>query len=376
MKKLFVALTLIAILGMVGYRLAMRSEKEAAVKARTAEVVAPAVKAEAIANRMINARVVITGTIRPQNEVDITARVAGRVTDVKAVMSSKVKKGQVLAVIEPDIYALQLKQAQGALEGAKANLMTAQKNAESAETLAKTNNIADLALTQARSGLVAARAAVMQAEAAVGLARENFENTRVTSPIDGVVTRKNVSIGAMVGPGGAGPQSALFQVQNLSLLKLEASIDEKEVPFVKLGQTVMFEVDAFPGEKFEGKVALLSPSLDPVSRRASLEITINNAAGRLYANMFARGEIQQPAASETLSMPLAALVKGASTPTVYVLEGDSAKSRAVVLGANDGIYAEVREGLKDGEQVVTNGQTLLADGMKVTLQGAPAEAKN
>lgn len=366
MKKVVAIVFVLALLGLIGYRITLNKANQAAVASRSQEVVIPSVSVEAVANRQLIPKVVITGNIRPHNEVDIVSRASGRIISVKFRVGDKVKKGDVLALVEQDIAVQQVKQARGALEAARANLMNAQRSNQSAEALGKESSIAEVQLVGSRAGLKAAEAGVMQTEAAVALAEENLKNTRLTSPIDGVVTKKNVNEGMMVNPG-AGPGSVLFQIQSLAELKLESNVDEREVKFVKAGQPVSFEVDAWPGEKFTGKVTVISPSLDSATRRAAIEIAVDNAAGKLFANMFAQGQLLPSESRETLTIPKTALVRGKEIPQVYVIKDETAELRTIRVGETDGTYLAVLEGLTAGEQVVVSGQSRVVEGGKVQI---------
>lgn len=372
MKKLFGILVVLVLVGLIGYRIQDKMAKNEAAAARSETKEVPAVTAEAAMLREIAPRVVITGNIRPENEVDIVTKTAGRVIAVKVKLGDKVKAGEVLALLEQDIAIQQVKQARGALEAAQANLMNARRSNESAEALGKENSISENQLIASRAGLKGAQAGVMQAEAALALAQENLENTRLTTPIDGVVTKKNVNLGAMVSPGTMGAAAILFQVQNISRLKLESSVDEREVRFIQVGQPVRFSVDALAGQTFNGKVRLISPSLDATTRRAAMEVEIDNSDGKLFAYMFAQGEILPKESQQVLAIPTSALVRGKSTPTVFVLKDEGVSLRELSVGASDGTYLAVIKGLSEGEQVVTSGQTRLTDGMQVKLTSTPA----
>lgn len=372
MKKVLGILTVLVLVGLIGYRIQDKTAKNEAAAARSETKEVPAITAEAVAMRDIAPRVLITGNIRPENEVDVVTKAAGRIIAVKVKLGDKVKAGEVLALLEQDVAMQQVKQARGALEGAQANLMNAKRNNESAEALGKENSISENQLVASRAGLKSAQAGVMQAEAALALAQENLENTRLTTPIDGVVTKKNVNLGAMVSPGGMGPSAILFQVQNISRLKLESSVDEREVRFIQVGQPVRFSVDALAGQTFNGKVRLLSPSLDATTRRAAMEVEIDNSDGKLFAYMFAQGEILPKESQQVLAIPASALVRGKSTPTVFVLKDEQVTMREVGIGAGDGTYVAVTKGLTDGEQVVTSGHTRLTDGMQVKLTSSAA----
>ena len=367
MKKMILIVTVLLLAGLIGYRLTSKMSNDAAVDARSKVVTLPSVTASPVERRALSTRVLITGNIRPVNEADIFARVGGPITKVLVEVGDVVEKGQTLAVIESDMYSLQVQQAQAALQMAEAGLSSTQRGADSAESLAKSQNISDVGLTQARSGLAASRAQVAQAKAALAMARENLSNSHITSPIAGVVTRRLAQVGMMVAPAAMNPAAALFQVQDRSHLKIDATIDEREVAFVKPGMAVAVQADAWPNESFQGTVRLVAPTLDPISHRAQVEVTLEDAGGKLLANMFARGTLAQSTEAEGLAIPEAALVKGASKPSVYVLEGDKVSLREVSLGVSDGGYVAVLSGLSEGDTIVPTGHSRLADGMQVEV---------
>src|SRR5207248_6623405 len=131
-----------------------------------------------------------------------------------------------------------------------------------------------------------AEAQVAQAEAAAGLAAQQLENSRIESPISGTVIRRPVNVGAFVGP-----QTVAFTLQDVAALKLESSVDAAGFARLVKGAEAEVVIDSLPGETFKGKVTLLSPSLDAQTRRASVELEIDNSSGRLLPNMFARAEV-------------------------------------------------------------------------------------
>lgn len=374
MKNVVLGAIVVGLVGFTAFRIQSKIETSAAVQARAAEVVVPPVTAAKAEMRAISPKVVLTGAIRPANEVDVVSRTSGRVVSVSKRVGDSVRAGEVLAMVEQDVALLQVRQASAALEAAQANLMNAQRNAESAEALAKDANIPDVQLVGSRAGLKAAQAQVRSTEVALELAKNTLENTRITSPISGVVTRKNVNVGAMVSPGGAGPSAILFQVQDTSRLKLEATVEERELQFVKIGAPVKIRVDAWEGETFGGKVSALSPSLDAVSRRAFVEVEVEPVQGKLRPNMFAQGELVQEGLRQVLAIPRTALVRGKEVPTVFLLKDSSVESKEIRLGASDGQYVAVLEGVQEGEAVVTSGQSRLSEGLKVVVMNQTTEA--
>lgn len=368
MKKWVGVLAGVALLLVVAWRISAKVKLDKEVAARAEQVAVPTVKTTSPVRKQVAGTVKITGTVRSEHEVDVVSRAMGPLVAVKATLGEAVTEGQVLALVEQDTAAIQLRQASAALEAAQANLANAQSNATSAEALSKSQNIADVQLVAARSGLQAARAQVRQAQAQVAMAKENLNNTRITSPIDGVVTRRTANVGQMVG-GGPAP---LFRVEDLKHLKLDTSIDEKEVTLVRVGQQVEFTVDAYPDKTFTGTVSRLSPSLDATSRRAAVEVSVENPDGLLYTNMFASGKIGLSETREAIVVPAQALVAGMSTPAVYVLEGQVAKLRPVVTGTSDGQEVIITQGLTEQDTVVTAGQGQLSDGITVSVQNGIA----
>lgn len=370
-NKVFLILAAVLLAGLVGFRIHAKLALEEAVAARAEQVSVPSVEVASPASRPLQADIHVTGTLRPDAEVDVVSKAVGRVVEVKTKLGDHVRAGQVLALVEQDVAVIQLRQANAGLEAAQAGLANAEASARGAETLGQTKNIADVQLVAARSGLAAAKAQVKQAQAAVALARENLENTRVKSPIDGVITRKGVTVGAMV---GASPMP-LFRVEDLAHLRLEVALEEREATRVRAGQAASFTVDAWPGERFAGVVEAMAPSLDASSRRAQVEIAVDNADGRLFGNTFAEGRIEMGGGgAASLALPRSALVGTEAEPAVFVVEGDVARLRPVKVGASDGLYVAIEGGVSAGDAVIVTGQTLVRDGDAVAVRGAPAAA--
>lgn len=380
-RNLLILVVCIVGLGaLIAHRINLSNQKAETVKNNSQKVHVPTISTTKVTRDKIETYTIITGTIRPLNEVDIYSKVAGRIVTLSVDVGSVVKKGQVLATIEPEVYQLQLKQAVAAVEGAKAGVQNAQRNKESAETLAQSQNIADVQLVGARSGLQGAQAQLMQAEAMLDLSKENYKNTRITSPIDGIITKKNVNIGVMVTPSALNPMTALFQVQDRSKLKLDATIDEREIKYVKEDQTVSFQLDAYTDETFYGKVKKIYPTLDAMSRRASVEIWLedisDSIANKIYTNMFARGKIIQKQIDNVLLIPKTALLKESSTPAVYSFDGSNVHKKDISLGESDEQFVIVENGLSEGDEIVLTGQSQLEDNKQATRSELVEVKKN
>lgn len=358
MKKIVLAVVGLAFVGLVLVRVSQASQakKAAAVVSEEAAVV---VKGAKVSPRDIAQTVALTGQIRPKNEVEIFPKLGGRIEAVKVKVGDRVKAGTVLAVVEHKELAWQVKQAEAAARMAEANLSQARDELKRTETLFKSGGAPQAALDGAKTKAAVAEAQLAQAEAAAGLARTALSNASVTSPIGGIVTRKRTDVGAMVGP-----TTSLFQVQDAAELKLEAAVEANEAMRMQENQPVEIEVDGLPGEKFEGKVSVLSPTLDSQTRRAWVEVSVPNAKGRILPNMFARATVRVGTLASALSIPRSAVFESVGGKAVYVIREGKAQLVKPAFGLGDADFLVIETGLNEGDVVATAGLGLLADGAK------------
>ncbi len=361
-----------------------------AARAARTETVAPeaapvTVSVAAAARRDLSERVTLTGVIRPLSEVDVLAKVPGRVESVTVKVGDKVKAGELLAVIEHRMLALQEAQARAAVEAATAALESAKVGLDSARTnherfkalfaekaipLAEFEKV-EAGVRGAESGVKAAEAQLAMARAAAGLAAEAVKNARITSPIAGTITKRMVDLGAEAAPG-----RPLFQVQDVSALELEGAVPAEEFARLTVGAAVSVTVDDIRGATFAGRVATMSPTLDPMTRRASVEIAVDNPEGRLLPNMFASARIEVGLRKDALCIPAAAAIAGPAGAVVYRLKGEKVSLVRPKLGVGDGEWVAVEEGLSAGDRVVVSGSAGLSDGARVVVAEPSApEAK-
>ena len=339
---------------------------------------------EKTARRDLVERVTLTGVIRPLNEVDVMAKVPGRIESVAVKVGDTVKAGTLLAVIEHRMLELQEAQARAAadaagaaLEAAKVGLATAKLSYDRMKALYESKALAlaefekvDAALKGAESGVRAAEAQLEMSRAAAGLAAEALRNARVVSPIAGTVTKRLVDVGTEAGPG-----RPLFQVQDVTALKLAGAVTAEEYARLKPEAPVRVTVDDLPGVTFSGKVATMSPTLDPMTRRAAVEIAVDNPEGKLLPNMFAHASVDVGTRSGALCIPAVAVVMQASGAVVFVVKDGKAVALTPRLGAGDGDWVAVESGLDEGESVVVSGQAGLVAGTAVTVTTGAAKGK-
>ena len=266
--------------------------------------------------------VTATGELNAINVVDIGTQVSGTIQEIYIDYNSVVTKGQLLAVIDPSVLKLNLREAEASLAVYQASVRSAQANLEDAERQYKRNqelfnrkliarSEVDTSQTNVavrRAALNEAKAHVAQGKASVERARTNLNYTRITSPIDGVVVDRKVDVGQTVAASYQTPQ--LFSIaKDLTKMQIETKVDEADIGNVKEGQDVTFRVDAFPDEIFEGKVVQvrIAPSTTDNVVTYTVIINVDNKDFKLKPGMTANVSIETARAVNVLRIPVAAL---------------------------------------------------------------------
>lgn len=192
------------------------------------------------------------------------------------------------------------------------------------------------------------------------------ENTRLTSPISGIVSKRNYDSGDMYSSGD-GP---IFVVEKIRPVKLLVNVSESLFTRVTKGMEVEFTLDVYGSEKFKGTVHIIYPTIDPNTRTFPVELRIANADERVRPGMFARVSLNY-GVEEHVVVPDKAVQKliGSGDRYVYVVKGDKVEYRKVTLGQRIGTEYEILSGVNRGETVVTAGQTRLKNGSKIVISG-------
>lgn len=296
-------------------------------------------------------------------QAHVRVPVVGRVTAVRKTVGDRVRRGEVLAVLEsPD-----LGQAQSDYLEAQARLDLARQTREREERLFKTQVTAKKTLEQARQD---ARLAEIEVERTLNrfkvlgyMGTQKLKRTRaidttltVTAPIDGVILTRHLTIGEWVRPDEEQPA---FTVADLSQLWALADIYEKDLGRVHIGQAAEVRVEAFPNRHFAGRVSLIAPALDPETGTAKARVAIANAGGLLKPQMFGRVKLNV-GRQEALAVPTSAVVGEHDQFFAFTqVEPGEYQQRHVRIGTAAGGYYPVLEGLKAGDDVVTGGVFVL-----------------
>lgn len=321
-----------------------------------------------VARTTLTEELAVRGTVAavPNEDVKVSALVAGRVNAVPVAEGDSVRQGQVVAELDRQPFDDQRRQAAAAVEQARAQLENAHLNLQRNQQLFERGIAAGKEVEDARSQLAAAQAAVDTATAALSTADRNIERARVRAPIAGQIVKRMVSVGEQVDGTAAQP---IVEIANLDRVELAANVPSEYLGRIKTGQRAMVSSDAFPGREFTGSVLAIAPAVDAATNAGLVRIRIANAERALKVGMFAECRIALAQHPHTLTVPPSALVKGDEGTSVYVLTGDTAQRTPVTVGLEQPNAVEILSGLKEGDTVLTSSVYGLGDKAKVVKAG-------
>jgi len=320
----------------------------------------------------------VVGNLIGDSTVSVAPRAAGRLEDVSVRLGDQVRRGQRIAKIEDFELLEQIKQQEAAQDVSQAtirqrdaDLGLAKTNLDRSKSLFERQLIAKQALDDtesryqsAQAQLDLARAQAQQSKARLDELKINLSNTIITSPANGFISRRLVDPGASVGQN-----APIVEVVDISRVRLIANVVEKDLKQLQSGDTTRVQVDAYPGQTFTGRIARVSPVLDPATRTAPIEIEIANANYRLKPGMYARVGITLETTKDALVVPANALVDLGGRRGVFQPLSETAVFRAVQVGTEQGDIVEVLGGLKEGDEVITTGAGQLRDGDRIVIAG-------
>ena len=309
--------------------------------------------------------IAITGDLRPIETVDVRARLEGDLVGVYVREGQRVSAGQVLARFEASEQESGHTSAEADRVAAESELATAQWNLEQTNELFKAGAVAERDLKMAQQTVTSSRARLAAAQARLRATGSLVADTRVLAPTSGVIERKTVENGEHVARG-----ASMFTLVRSDVLELAAAVPSRQANVVRVGQTVHFSAD---GRAFDGKLARVSPTVDPTTRSVAVYVQIPNASGTLKGGTFASGRVVSRTVQGTLVVPTTAIRQsaGEGKPFVYRLAGKSIDVASVQVGVIDerAGRAEILDGLSEGDRVVVGNVGALGRGMQVIIAG-------
>ncbi len=304
--------------------------------------------------------------LKPLEQADVGSKVLGYIDAVFVDRGDRVKKGQLVALVRPSDLPDQLAAARGSLAQVSSSAALARTNFERAEKLAPTGVVSQQELQQSSAALASAEAAQSAAKSQIAALATRLGETRIESPIEGVVSQRRLDPGALVGPPGGG---AIVTVARIDRLRVFITINERDAARMAVGKEAHVELDAMPGKSYTGTVVRVAPAFDPVTRTLDAEVQLPNDAGELRAGMYGRASVRVELHPHVPVVPVNAILISEAQKYVFVVNGTKVSRRPVQIGADfsDGQLFEITQGVTAGEEVVTAGADAIGDGATVRV---------
>jgi RND family efflux transporter MFP subunit len=309
----------------------------------------------------------IQGDLRPVEEVPVRARIEGNLEAVSVREGDRVGRGQVMARFESSTEEGAEKSAQADVESAKADSVNAQWNADRRPSCSG-RAIPERDLSHLAAGVVAANT-VSAARSRLHAASRDVEDTKVLAPTSGLVSVRSVENGEHVSRG-----AQMFTVVRNDVLELEAAVPARFAGDVRPAMPVRFNAG---GREMTGRVARVSPTINPANRSVTIYLQLPNPGGTLKGNTFATGRIVARTVSGTIILPTSAIRYGQqqNAPFVYRIANETVEHQPVELGVVDeqtGIV-QVTSGLEVGDRVIVGNVGAIGRGVKVRIAGSTGD---
>lgn len=380
MKKILIAGALIILLGILFSVNLLKKEK------------GKEVTAESTRYGSVQQKVTGSGQIQPALEVKVSAQVAGKIVRLNAKEGDKIKKGTLLAALDPEQYLASVDRAESSLLAAKANEKKAKSELTRAQGLSRQKLISNAELESAEAAYESAVSGRRQAEASLKEARDALRKTKLYASMDGVVTRLNKEAGEMA-IGAQFQEDVIMVVSDLSVMEAVVEIDENDVINISAGDSALVELDAFADTTFKGVVREIANSAVTKGRGTqeqvtSFEVTIvlDHPDKRFRPGMSTTVDILTKRLNHVLKIPIQSvtvrdkkeLEKKATkkkqaldsesekemVEVVFVIKDGHALAKSVKLGISDDTHYAVKSGLEEGDMVITGPFKLLNKNLK------------
>jgi RND family efflux transporter MFP subunit len=363
---LVVALVIVAAIVIAGVVPRLRAKAE--VRTETDNLAVPAVNVIHPKRGSPQQEIVLPGNIQAFIDAPIYARTNGYLQSWYFDIGARVRKGQLLAIIDTPEVDQQLQQARADLNTAQANLRLSQITNDRYEGLKNTDSVAQQDVDNARGDFAAKKATVDSAAYNVKRLEDLQSFTKVYAPFDGVITARNTDIGQLIDSGSASPAKELFHVAATRTLRVFINVPQQYSVAAKPGLSADLTLAQFPGRKFQGKLVRTANAIDLASRTLLVEVDVDNTTGELLPGAFTEVHLKIPADIPTFILPVNTLIFRAQGLQVAAVENNNtAKLLSIVLGRDFGAEVEVVSGLTGQESIIASPPDSIIDGEQVRL---------
>lgn len=350
MKKLLyigIGIAVVAVIALVLMNNKSKNENETAIVSKANPTVT--VRIDTANVKDLSTDFVSNGTFMPSQELKFSSENSGRVVKVLVDEGDAVRIGQTLAIIKGDKLSVDVQSSRAAYSNAVADN-------DRYENAFKTGGVTKQQLDKAKLDLATAKAKLDQANISYG-------DATIKATINGIVNKRMIEPGSVVSSG-----TELFELVNVSKLKLSVAVNEGQIPGLKIGNTVKVRASVYPDKEFSGKITFIAPKAD-ASLNFPVEIEIsNNPNNELKAGMYGTAQFDSAKSQQKImAISRNAFIGGVGNNQVFVVKDGAAVLTKVTSGRILGEEVEVLGGLNEGDIIVISGQINLVNGTKVSI---------
>ena len=322
-----------------------------------------------------------SGYVVARRKAVVSAKIQGRLADLRVEEASRVRKGQVIARLESADYEAQVQRARAQVQRAKADLEENRRQYRVAEKLAAEKVLAADQLEAAESRVRIAEAGLAQAEADLAFSEAQLQNTLITAPFTGTVVKKMAEVGESVAPIPPGvnistSSGAIVALADLDTLEVEADVSESNVAKLSADQPAEVTVEAFPDRRYRAVLRQVIPTADRTKATVQVKVTILDKDKDLKPEMTSKVTFLEPEGSpaeavepaRTIQVPKEAVASRDGKPVVFEVQDGKARLRQVVTGVERQGQFVIRDGLTGGETLVARPPDTMKDGDPVRVK--------
>ncbi len=352
-----------------GFSVARRFTDHKTLVLETEKLAVPTVTVIKPAAEPANDDLILPAQLQAYVESSIFSRTNGYLLRWYKDMGSHVKKGELLAEIDTPEIDQELSQAKAARQQIEAQLQLAKSSADRWENLRKTDSVSQQEADQQVSAYKQAQANHAAADANVRRLEQLESFKHIYAPFSGVITRRNIDMGALISAGSNGQTKELFDLSQVDPLRVYVSIPQSVAPSIHAGMPAFIDLSEYPGQKFPGKVVRTADTIDPATRTLLTEIDVPNPDGHLLPGSYAQLHFAVPIKTVRVSVPVNALLFRAEGPRVAVVGADHRiHMKTIIIGRDFGTTVEILGGLDANDQIVVNPADSLEEGQQVNIK--------
>lgn len=364
MSKKLSLIVLIAAVALLVPAACKKADPAAAAAGPAESLGAMPVTVETVARHRISEKIVYTGVVEAGRKINITPETGGKVARILVDEGQFVQKGQLLAELDTVSIRLQLQQAEAGAAVAEANAANAARNKERMDRLAAEKAVSETQVEQVKLADEAAKAQLAQARAGVDLAKRALDQAVMVAPWSGVVASRNAEVGDIINPmmGGMGAAAGVLTLVDYGRVKIVVEVTPNDIARISRGQKAAVKAGS---AEAAGTVTVVNLAADPQSKKFPVEIMADNPGLVLRPGTFGSVVFEVNSHDNALAISQKAVLLDSF---VYVVENTKAVKRPVSLGLKNTTLIEILEGLKEGEQVIVEGNYGLVEGSPVEIK--------